>query len=104
MKLYAQAAPFKRHQSGAGVSKEKRLRIYQRDAWTCVYCGKGSSPEMAWKELHLDHKLPRTRGGSNADENLATACVWCNTSKHNKTYDEWMMRRCEHLEDEETRL
>ncbi len=64
----------------------QRLRIYSRDDYACVYCGSGS-------RLTLDHVLPRSRGGSNEDTNLVTACQSCNSSKGARTPEEWRAAR-----------
>lgn len=54
-----------------------RFRILQRDGFRCVYCG--ASPDVA--ELHVDHRQPRSRGGTDHPSNLVTACAACNLSK-----------------------
>lgn len=60
----------------ADISPAKRRRIYERDGWKCIACG-------ATKELTLDHRIPISRGGTNADSNLQTMCVSCNKAKGN---------------------
>lgn len=38
----------------------------------------------------LDHVFPKSRGGSNADSNLAVACARCNSAKNGRVFpDEW---------------
>ena len=51
----------------------------------CAYCG-GPGP------LTIDHVLPRSRGGTNAWENLLPACRACNQAKGNRTPEEWGVR------------
>jgi 5-methylcytosine-specific restriction endonuclease McrA len=46
----------------------------------CYYCGK----KIAGSNMHLDHVVPISRGGSHASFNWVLACFSCNTSKHNK--------------------
>lgn len=41
------------------------------------------------KELHMDHRVPLSRGGSNWPANLAPACGPCNLSKGRKTEREF---------------
>jgi 5-methylcytosine-specific restriction endonuclease McrA len=65
----------------------KRLRIFVRDCFRCQYCGQ----KRAAPELTLDHITPRSRGGRSAPENLATACVACNTRKGSRTPEEARM-------------
>lgn len=54
-----------------------RFRILQRDGFRCVYCG--ATPDVA--ELHVDHYQPKSRGGTDHQSNLRTACRACNLSK-----------------------
>lgn len=60
------------------IRPEKRLAIYHRDGFACVYC-KRTAEEG--KGLSLDHVLPRELGGTHAAENLVTCCVSCNSAK-----------------------
>lgn len=70
--------------SAAGwIRSTTREAIYLRDHDRCVYCG---SNDLA--ALHLDHVLPRARGGTNAPNNLVTCCAPCNQRKHAKTLGE----------------
>jgi hypothetical protein len=61
-----------------------RDRIFARDGYVCQYCGATDV------KLHCDHVIPVSRGGTNDDENLATACETCNLRKYNKTPQEWL--------------
>ncbi|MEB3331796.1 MAG: HNH endonuclease [Synechococcaceae cyanobacterium] len=56
-----------------------RRNIFQRDGHTCQYCGR------AGEMLSIDHVLPRSRGGHDSWENVATACLPCNVRKGNRT-------------------
>lgn len=61
-----------------------RMEIFERDGWKCVYCGaplirgNGTSQPNA---ATLDHIKPRSKGGWDNLENLATACRKCNSRK-----------------------
>lgn len=74
----------RRRRQTAGM---RRLRIFIRDRHRCQYCGQ----RRAAAELTLDHITPRSRGGGSTPENLATACVACNTRKGSRTPDEARM-------------
>lgn len=63
--------------------KLTRARILERDNYTCTYCG------VRGGKLECDHIHPISRGGSNDDENLTTACKPCNREKGTKTVEEW---------------
>ena len=60
-----------------------RARIFARDDYTCGYCGRRDG------RLECDHIVPVSRGGSNEDDNLVTACRSCNRAKHAKLVEEW---------------
>jgi 5-methylcytosine-specific restriction endonuclease McrA len=54
--------------------------VFKRDNWTCVYCGyDGSVSAEALRRghFHVDHFIPRAKGGSNEMDNLVTACGFC---------------------------
>jgi len=59
-----------------------RSIAFERDGYECTYCGAG-------RLLQGDHIIPLTRGGSNALNNVTTACQRCNHAKGSKTPDEW---------------
>lgn len=63
--------------SRAAISKRKRFNIFKRDGFICQYCGQ-SPPNV---KLELDHIMPVSRGGSDDDTNLITACFACNRGK-----------------------
>lgn len=65
------------------VWRRVRLAIFERDGWRCRYCGDTEGP------FECDHVLPISRGGSNDESNLATACRRCNRSKRAKLLTEW---------------
>jgi hypothetical protein len=62
------------------ISARLRFRIFTRDNFACQYCGR-RAPDV---ELHVDHREPRSRGGTNNPTNLVTACVDCNLGKSNE--------------------
>ena len=59
------------------VSKSKRFEIFNRDGFTCQYCGL-RPPDVV---LELDHMVAVSNGGTNEDLNLITACYDCNRGK-----------------------
>lgn len=62
------------------IKIETEFKIFERDGFKCVYCGK-SSIENGVK-LHVDHIFPKIKGGDNNPINLTTACQDCNISKN----------------------
>jgi hypothetical protein len=63
------------------VSKAKRFEIMKRDDYRCQLCGRSQSDGV---KLHVDHRIPRVKGGSNEDDNLWTLCEDCNLGKSDK--------------------
>ena len=64
--------------------KKLRITIFERDNYTCLYCGRKVD------HPHCDHILPFSRGGESVPENLATACPACNREKWDRTPEEWL--------------
>ena len=56
--------------------------ILARDNWTCCSCKR--SAQKHGVVLHVDHKVPRSKGGTNDKSNLQTLCMKCNIGKSNK--------------------
>lgn len=63
---------------------EKRIEVFERDQWTCQYCGE----KVDEKNSTLDHFIPKSKGGGNNKENLRTACLACNSVKSGKSFEE----------------
>lgn len=63
----------------------KRLseQVKNRDGSVCQHCGAYAPGGGA------DHVTPLSRGGSDALDNLVWACTECNSSKGDKTPEEW---------------
>lgn len=68
---------------GAGEWKRVRLVVFQRDDFTCRYCGRRGG------DLECDHVVPVSRGGDSDVDNLVTSCGDCNRSKGAKLLAEW---------------
>ena len=59
------------------ISSSKRLNVFERDGWSCRFCG-------AQSNLVIDHIFPVSKGGGGQIENLQTLCKNCNELKGNK--------------------
>ena len=55
----------------------KRFAILKRDGFRCKYCGASGDGV----ELHVDHVVPVSRGGTDHPANLVAACATCNMGK-----------------------
>ena len=70
--------------------KLTRLEIFNRDRYTCQYCGRET------RQLTLDHVIPRYRGGEHSWENVVSACIPCNRRKAGRTPKEAGMKLINH--------
>lgn len=78
------------------LAKKRRYSIYERDSYTCAYCGtqvtpadsrgKGNPATMAT----LDHIVPRSKNGSHSTSNLITSCCSCNASRKDTPLFEYL--------------
>ena len=67
--------------------KISRKAIFQRDLYTCQYCGK----KPALSELTIDHVSPRCQGGKTEWPNVLLACLKCNLKKDGRTPEQAKM-------------
>ena len=71
------------------LTKHRRLKlrfqIFQRDNFTCQYCGR-KVPEII---LEIDHKYPESKGGEEKIKNYVTSCRECNLGKGDCILDEF---------------
>jgi hypothetical protein len=63
-------------------SSRLRVQVFTRDRFTCQYCGNSPAKDLSIT-LHIDHKIPWSKGGATNLENLQTLCSKCNLGKSN---------------------
>ncbi len=66
-------------------SPELKEQILRRDGYRCVICGRSAKEGF---ELHVDHILPKDKGGKATLENGQTLCSICNFRKKNYSQTE----------------
>lgn len=80
------------------IGKRLRFRVLARAGFRCEYCGARADE----RKLHVDHRLPVSRGGTNEETNLVAACDMCNLGKANivigVTFLAWL--RAQRLRDD----
>lgn len=59
------------------ISKIMRQQVYDKCNGHCAYCGR----EIAYKDMQVDHVIPRYNGGKDDVENLLPSCRMCNFRK-----------------------
>ena len=76
------------------LRREIREAVFERDNYTCRYCGRKITELRRFHRfarrdvglIHVDHVIPRCRGGSDEMDNLVTACQACNLTKYNQIW------------------
>lgn len=71
-----------KRRTSRNISERLRFRILLRDGFSCQTCGASPLRERE-VELHVDHKIPWSKGGETDDANLQTKCTRCNLGKGN---------------------
>ena len=54
-----------------------RRRVIERDGFYCVYC----DDDLSNAEIHMDHVIPESKGGTTDYNNLQVTCRKCNLAK-----------------------
>jgi 5-methylcytosine-specific restriction endonuclease McrA len=54
-----------------------RQAVYSKYGGRCAYCGR----EIAYKDMQVDHMIPKANGGTDDMENLMPSCRTCNHYK-----------------------
>jgi uncharacterized protein with PIN domain len=67
--------------------RENRLKIFERDDYRCIYCGK----QLTRFTATLDHVTPVSEGGDNSADNLKTACLQCNSRKTSRPLGDFLV-------------
>ena len=69
---------------GDEPGKRRWIKIWARDGFCCVYCGKNLlSDVIRMTSAQLDHIIPKSKykGYINEDSNLVLSCYCCNQIK-----------------------
>jgi 5-methylcytosine-specific restriction endonuclease McrA len=64
-----------------------KIEVLKKHKFQCHYCKVG----LQFQSAHLDHALPRGRGGVTAIYNLRACCVSCNIEKGGRTEVEYLV-------------
>ncbi|HLD69567.1 MAG TPA: HNH endonuclease, partial [Candidatus Omnitrophota bacterium] len=70
-------------QDKGGIGLGLRYKVLSRDKFKCVKCGISPATDHSCR-LHIDHRIPFSKGGRTALENLQTLCEHCNLGKGNR--------------------
>jgi 5-methylcytosine-specific restriction endonuclease McrA len=80
------------------MNRSLRQAILERDNYTCRYCGERPDPTHYWHSMagrygrwmaliHVDHVIPKSKGGTDDPDNLVAACQACNLVKYDNVWD-----------------
>ncbi len=72
--------------SGRSIPLKIRLKVLDRDAYRCILCGRSPAINIGVR-LHIDHKIPFSKGGRTTIDNLQTLCQDCNLGKSDEVYN-----------------
>lgn len=63
-----------------------RRMVIERDGLRCVYC----DLDLVNNEVHMDHVIPESQGGTTTFDNLQVTCRKCNLEKGILTEDQFV--------------
>ena len=79
----------KRRTNGIPFTTDDLNKLFEQQDGFCFYCGELLYSSFE-RDMHVDHKTPISRGGTNDLVNLALTCAKCNLRKHDKTEKEFL--------------
>lgn len=65
------------------ITQSLKKQVLDEADWKCEYCG----VDLDTSSASIDHKTPRSKGGTDNPENLAAACRKCNMLKADKVIE-----------------
>jgi len=65
-----------------------RMKVFNASHGKCHYCATELDLRGNW---HLEHKTPRSRGGTDLPDNLVASCAPCNMKKGRRTHEEFQV-------------
>lgn len=74
--------------NGGAFTREELALMRLTQGGFCAYCQGQHDPD----ELTIDHIIPIDQGGRHEAANIVLACPTCNSSKGNRTPDQWVNR------------
>lgn len=71
------------------VNKNRKIKLLIKEEFKCHYC----KTEINIETVSIDHKVPRSNGGSNDLGNLLASCYECNNKKGSESYEDFMNKQ-----------
>ena len=66
------------------IPQTTRERVAAAAHYRCEYCQ--TAQEISGAQMHVEHIVPLSRGGTSEESNLAWSCAWCNSYKWARTH------------------
>jgi hypothetical protein len=66
------------------MKKEERQKLREKFGGRCAYCG-----VVLGEIFHVDHVVPKYRGGKDTEENFYPSCARCNKRKDTFSIEEF---------------
>jgi len=68
----------------AYISRQLRQKVIADAQNRCGYCL--TAQHISGAQMHIEHILPLSRGGTSDESNLWLSCAWCNSFKGAQTH------------------
>jgi 5-methylcytosine-specific restriction endonuclease McrA len=76
--------------NGGNYTSDELNALMVSQEYSCFYCSKPFFDNTLDTKIHVDHKIPISRGGKNNIANIALTCPQCNLSKNARTAEEFI--------------
>jgi 5-methylcytosine-specific restriction endonuclease McrA len=67
----------------SSIPRTLRVHVFERDGGRCLYCRLQQLGQAA--VFHINHVIPRSRGGPTTADNLVVQCPYCSLHKSSRT-------------------
>jgi 5-methylcytosine-specific restriction endonuclease McrA len=75
--------------NGGSFTADEINGLFEKQEGFCFYCGELLYASFN-RNLHIEHKIPLSRGGTSDISNIVLSCAKCNHSKGTKTDEEFL--------------
>lgn len=82
----------RKHDAPGTYGADDIKRMFDEQEGQCAYCGIRIFLDIPF-DVHVDHIIPLSKGGTNYPDNLCLACQSCNQSKNKHLYEDWIKIR-----------
>lgn len=66
----------------------RKITVFNRYNGKCFYC----NGRLRIEDMHMDHYVPRSKGGSYNIKNIVASCPRCNLIKNNLSHDDFLRK------------